>query len=123
MDEIVEKRGLDQAGLIEFSHLAMKILGAIGFPLVFIMGPCHCFLGGYRAGAPGTEDADYLSYWGMANVVDGHPWLYWAHMVVLWFNVFTVQGLVVSSMSEFMKRRNVWLKAAFSDISDISDTV
>jgi len=111
MDEIVEKRGLDQAGLIEFTHLSMKILGAIGFPLVFIMGPCHCFLGGYRAGAPGTEDADYLSYWGMANVVDGHPWLYWAHMVVLWFNVFTVQGLVVSSMSEFMKRRNVWLKA------------
>merc|ERR1719277_2616777 len=96
--------------MIEFTHVAMKILAAIGLPLVLLVGPCHCFLGGYRAGAPGTEDADYLSYWGMANVVDGHPWLYWLHALVLWFVITTVQGLVYGAMREFLGRRKEWLK-------------
>jgi len=110
IDDAIKYRGLDQAMLLQFAELAKTILAAIGMPLVLVMGPCHCFLGGYRAGAPGTDDADYLSYWGMANVVDGHPWLYWAHALVMWGVVCTVQGLIFNAMKTFMKRRNIWLK-------------
>jgi len=110
IDQVVEFRGLDQALLLEFANTAMKILAAIGVPLLFVLGPCHCFLGGYRAGAPGTEEADYLSYWGMANVVDGHPWLYWAHAFMMWYVIVIVQRLVYGAMRDFMIRRNKWLK-------------
>merc|ERR1711953_1556711 len=96
--------------LLEFSHVAMKITATVGLPLVLIVGPCHCFLGGYRAGAPGTADADYLSYWGMANVVDEHPWLYWAHAVIMWLVIVTVQRMLYNAMREFVKRRREWLK-------------
>jgi len=111
IEQYIEFRGLDQAMLIEFTHVAMKILGTIGLPLVFIMGPCHCWLGGYRAGPPGSEDADYLSYWGMANVVDYHPWLYWAHAFMLWLTVVTVQRCCYDAMRAFMVHRNRWLKS------------
>jgi len=111
IEQFIEFRGLDQAMLIEFTHVAMKMLGTVGLPLVFIMGPCHCWLGGYRAGAPGTEEADYLSYWGMANVVDYHPWLYWAHAVMLWITVVAIQRIAYTAMREFMVHRNHWLKS------------
>jgi len=95
--------------LLRFSEVAMKITAIVGLPLVLLVGPCHCFLGGYRAGAPGTAEADYLSYWGMANVVDGHPWLYWAHALILWLVIVTVQRMVYNAMRDFMKHRKDWL--------------
>ena len=67
LDDIIEHSGLDQALLIEFSQLAMTILLTIVLPMVTIMGTCHCFFGGNRAGD------DLLSKLGMANVVDEHP--------------------------------------------------
>jgi len=109
IDDVAEARGLDIAMLLEFSHVAMKITATVGLPLVLLVGPCHCFLGGYRAGAPGTADADYLSYWGMANVVDGHPWLYWLHAMVVWLVCITVQRMLFNAMRDFMKRRKKWL--------------
>jgi len=111
IEQAIKYRGLDQAMLIEFANTSMKILGAIGVPLVFVMGPIHCFLGGYRAGAPGTEEADYLSYWGMANVVDNHPYLYWVHAFMTWYVVTVTQRLIYGAMRDFMTRRNAWLKA------------
>merc|ERR1711879_875005 len=109
IDDVVKYRGLDIGMLLEFTHVCMKILAVVGIPLVFIVGPCHCFLGGYRAGKPGTPDADYLSYWGMANVVDGHPWLYWAHAIIMWLVIVTVQRMLYNAMRDFMKRRKTWL--------------
>merc|ERR1712048_9027 len=88
---------------------AMKITALVGLPLELVVGPCHCFLGGYRAGAPGTADADYLSYWGMANVVDGHPWLYWAHAFILWAVIVTVQRMLYNAMRDFIGKRKEWL--------------
>merc|ERR1712048_362480 len=88
---------------------AMKITALVGLPLELVVGPCHCFLGGYRAGAPGTADADYLSYWGMANVVDGHPWLYWAHAFILWAVIITVQRMLYNAMRDFIGKRKKWL--------------
>merc|ERR1712048_808288 len=97
--------------LLEFTHVAMKITAAVGLPMVLIVGPCHCFLGGWRAGAPGTKDADTLSYWGMANVVDDHPWLYWAHAFIVWAVIVGVQYMLYNAMRAFMPRRAAWLKA------------
>lgn len=111
IDKVVEFRGLDQALLLEFSQIAMKILAIISVPLVFVLGPCHCFLGGYRAGKPGELGTDYLSYWGLANVVDKHPWLYKVHAVVVWFVIVTVQRLIFGAMRDFMTRRQQWLRA------------
>jgi len=111
IEAVAQCRGLDIAMLLEFSHVAMKITALIGLPLVLLVGPCHCFLGGYRAGAPGTPDADYLSYWGMANVVDGHPWLYWAHAIIMWLVIVVVQRMLYNAMREFVKRRRAWLSA------------
>lgn len=111
IDAVAQCRGMDIAMLLEFSHLAMKITAFIGLPLVLLVGPCHCFLGGYRAGAPGTPDADYLSYWGMANVVDAHPWLYWAHAIIMWLVIVAVQRMLYNAMREFVKRRREWLMA------------
>jgi hypothetical protein len=104
IDDVVQYRGLDQGMLLEFSNVAKNILLIIGLPMVLLVGPCHCFLGGYRAGD------DYLSYWGMANVVDGHPWLYWAHSIILWLVIVTVQRMLYNAMREFIKRRRDWLQ-------------
>merc|ERR1711865_734918 len=76
----------------------------IGVPLVFIMVPCHVFLGGFRAGD------DYLSYQGMANVVDNHPWLYWAHAIVLWLIVISFNKYIFAAMRSFMNKQKVWLR-------------
>lgn len=102
-EEVIKAVGLDHWLLLEFMHLAMKILGVLMIPNLFIMGPCHMFLGGNRAGD------DRLSYLGMANVVDGSN-LYWAHCVVVWISVWIVQHHIYSAMREFMPLRFTWMK-------------
>jgi len=102
-EEVIKAAGLDHWLLLEFTHLAMKILGVLAIPNLLILGPCHIWLGGNRAGD------DRLSWLGMANVVDGSN-LYWVHAVVVWLSVWTVQHHIYAAMHEFMHLRFDWLK-------------
>jgi hypothetical protein len=102
-DEVIKAAGLDHWLLLEFTHLSMKILSVLAIPNLLILGPCHMFLGGNRAGD------DRLSYLGMANVVDGSN-LYWIHSVVVWISVWVVQHHIYAAMHEFMHLRFDWLK-------------
>eukprot|EP00448_Togula_jolla_P016328 CAMPEP_0170583920 /NCGR_PEP_ID=MMETSP0224-20130122/8410_1 /TAXON_ID=285029 /ORGANISM="Togula jolla, Strain CCCM 725" /LENGTH=764 /DNA_ID=CAMNT_0010907315 /DNA_START=78 /DNA_END=2372 /DNA_ORIENTATION=+ len=104
IDEAAHYAGLDQAMLLSFAEEAMKLLAIVGAPLVLIVGPLHCFFGGGRAGD------DNLSKWGMANVVDEHPWLYWLHAFIVWIVVITTQRIVLGAMRSFLVRRNAWLQ-------------
>mmetsp|Transcript_31269 Transcript_31269/g.68508 ORF Transcript_31269/g.68508 Transcript_31269/m.68508 type:complete len:859 (-) Transcript_31269:347-2923(-) len=104
LDDVVEARGLDQAMLLEFMHLVMKIMGFLGLPMIFLVGPLHCFFGGNAAGA------DTLSKWGMANVVTGSP-LFYLHAAIVWATVVLVQYLIFRVQRRFMKRRRLWLMA------------
>jgi len=105
IDDYVAHCGLDQAMLIEFTHFAMSLLSFLMVPLLFIMGPVHCFFGGNRSGD------DRLSKLGMANVVDNHPYLYWVHAGLVWFVVVVVQRFIYSAQRKFLQRRKDWLKA------------
>jgi len=102
-DDVIKAAGLDHWLLLEFTHLSMKILSVLAIPNLLILGPCHMFLGGNRAGE------DKLSYLGMANVVDGSN-LYWIHCIVVWLSVWIVQHHIYAAMHEFMHLRFDWLK-------------
>lgn len=104
IDEIADSMGLDQAMLIEFAALNMRILATFGLPMLFIMGPMNYFYGGNAAGD------DYLSYLSMGNVEEG-SWLYWVYAGVVWAVVYTVRANVFTVMSKFMNRRIDWLQS------------
>jgi len=96
--------GLDNAMLLQFTELCMRILIIIGIPLVFIEGPLNMFFGGNAAGL------DYMSYLSFGNVAVGHPWLYYVHACFVWFVVLTVQRNVYAAQVNFLKLRYEWLK-------------
>jgi len=96
--------GLDNALLLKFTELCMRILIIIGIPLVFIEGPLNMFFGGNAAGL------DYMSYLSFGNVEVGHPWLYYVHACFVWFVVITVQRNVYAAQFEFLRLRYDWLK-------------
>lgn len=94
--------GLDHAMLLQFCNLCMKILGIMSVPLLLLLAPLHRFCGGNRAGA------DYLSWVGMGNVVDG-SWLYYVHgVVVLGVSVLCIVS-INRAMEKFMEVRFEWL--------------
>ena len=96
--------GLDNALLLKFCELCMRILAIIGIPLVLIEGPLNMFFGGNAAGL------DYMSYLSFGNVMVSHPWLYYVHACFVWFVVLTVQQCVYAGQRDFLKLRTDWLK-------------
>mmetsp|Transcript_152668 Transcript_152668/g.284379 ORF Transcript_152668/g.284379 Transcript_152668/m.284379 type:complete len:769 (-) Transcript_152668:41-2347(-) len=102
LDDVQNTAGLDQAMLLAFSLLGMKIMAIIGIPMICIMGPMNWVFGGHAAGE------DRLSYLSFGNVVDD-SWLYWVHCFVVWGVVFCVQVCVFEAMEDFQKRRVRWL--------------
>lgn len=103
MDDVARVAGLDQCQLLEFANMSMQLLGMIGLPLILVLGPLHWLVGGNRSGD------DYLSKWGMANVVDKHPYLYYVHAIVVWGVVVATQRQVFLYMQAFLTRRKLWL--------------
>jgi hypothetical protein len=99
-----EKIGLDNALLLQFTEVCMRILLFIGIPLVFIEGPLNMFFGGNAAGL------DYMSYLSFGNVEVGHPWLYYVHACFVWYVVLTVQINIYAAQRNFLKQRTKWLK-------------
>jgi len=103
INQVQDSAGLDQAMLLEFTHLGMKIMAVVGIPMICIMGPLNCAFGGNAAGE------DHLSYLSFGNVEDG-SWLYWIHCFVVWGVVFCVQVFVYNAMKLFMVHRKRWLE-------------
>lgn len=103
-ETIVESAGLDQAQLIDFTLVGMRVLFTTGVPLICVLGPLHWVYGGKAAGE------DHLSWLSMANVRDNHPWLYWVHAAVVWLVVVRVQRAVYAAQRKFLVRRTAWLK-------------
>ncbi len=80
LDENIEAIGMDNAFLIEFTNLCMKIMATIAVPMICLMGPINCMLGSVElrkakgkekcadAEACFTAGKDYLSYLSFGNV-------------------------------------------------------
>lgn len=103
-DDVVKTAGLDMGMMVEFNRFGMYLLFTLGVPLVLVVGPLHCWYGGDRSGD------DHLSKWGLANVVDDHPWLYWVHALLVWLVVVTTCRHVYKAQGRFLVRRMDWLK-------------
>lgn len=103
VQQIQDSVGLDQAMLLEFAQMNMKICAAMGAPMFFIMGTMNMHFGGHAAGK------DYLSYFSMGNVEQGSS-LYWIHSYVVWGVVMIVQGQIYSTMETYGQRRIDWLQ-------------
>jgi len=101
--EVMENVGLDQAMLLEFCNMAMKILATIGVPMLCIMGPVNWIFGGNAAGE------DRLSYLSFGNVVDGSQ-LYWIHACIVWCVLFVVHVYVFKAQKNFLGYRFQWLR-------------
>mmetsp|Transcript_16757 Transcript_16757/g.52803 ORF Transcript_16757/g.52803 Transcript_16757/m.52803 type:complete len:836 (-) Transcript_16757:64-2571(-) len=95
--------GMDNAMLLEFSQLCMKICLIAGGPMLLIMGPMHLIFGGNAAGA------DHLSYLSFGNVENG-SWLYWIHAFIVWGVVLCVSHCIMHAQNEFVHLRAAWLK-------------
>lgn len=104
IEESAQRIGLDNALLLQFTEVCMRILIMIGIPLVFIEGPLNMFFGGNAAGL------DYMSYLSFGNVEVGHPWLYYVHACFVWYVCLTVQNNVYAAQRKFLQQRYAWLK-------------
>lgn len=100
---VMKSAGLDQAMLIEFTNLSMRITAIIGLPMLFFAGSMNYFLGGHNAGQ------DHLSYFSFGNVVNGSK-LYWIHAFMVWGVVFIVQANINAAQAKFLKYRFQWLR-------------
>lgn len=102
-EQAIDNCGLDQAMLLTFMGLGMKIMAILGIPLLCILGPVHAIFGGHAAGS------DHLSYLSFGNVENGSN-LYWIHAFVVWAVVFTVQSCVYTAQKNFLPLRFRWLR-------------
>jgi hypothetical protein len=98
-----ETCGLDQALLLHFTILCMKVSVFAGLPSLLILGPLHWAFGGMAAGE------DRLSYLSMGNV-QLNSWLYWVHPLAVWGVTATVKHFVFRAQADFMKMRVRWLE-------------
>lgn len=104
VEEVADSEvGLDQAMLLQFTQLCMKMLAIIGVPLLFVLGPIHCFFGGNAAGE------DHLSWLSMGNVAED-SWVYWVHAPVIWGVVLIVERCIYEAQSNFLPLRFKWLR-------------
>lgn len=105
-DQIENAAGLDRRMLVEYTHMAMKILGATSCVMILYMAPLNYLFGDGEA----REIGDQLSYIDMGNVKFKHPWLY--HLIALncVYCSFVVRYYVNQSMRGFMELRFKWLE-------------
>eukprot|EP00933_Yihiella_yeosuensis_P028159 TRINITY_DN21964_c0_g1_i1.p1 TRINITY_DN21964_c0_g1~~TRINITY_DN21964_c0_g1_i1.p1 ORF type:complete len:780 (+),score=109.58 TRINITY_DN21964_c0_g1_i1:106-2445(+) len=105
-EKIVGNVGLDNALMLVFCNLCIRILTLIGLPMLFVMGPMHFFFGGDVAHKAG----DNLSRISMGNVKTYHPWMYYLHALVVCCVCFTLKSEVWKAQEKFLQLRFDWLK-------------
>lgn len=109
-EERIEVVGLDNALLIEFTRVCMRILLMAGTPLVLVLLPLHYLFG------DGGDQVDSLSKLEMGNVrsqseqQEGHPWLYYVHAIAAWGVCLVAHTEVYRAQSMFLRQRFQWLK-------------
>lgn len=108
----IKSIGLDNALLIEFTELCMRIMAFIAVPMVGITGPLNYFCGGHAADTIdkyGVAQHDRLSYISFGNV-EKNSWLYRVHMVMVWYVVLVVVYHVRAAQRKFLDLRFEWLE-------------
>mmetsp|Transcript_112747 Transcript_112747/g.299529 ORF Transcript_112747/g.299529 Transcript_112747/m.299529 type:complete len:791 (-) Transcript_112747:102-2474(-) len=103
VEQVMDYVSLDHAMLIEYTHLCMKIMLGIGFPMFCFQGPMNWIFGDNRAGQ------DHLSYLSFGNVVND-SWLYWQLSLEVWLVVIYTTWLVHGAMRKFIPLRFKFLK-------------
>lgn len=103
-EQVEDCAGLDQAMLLQFANLCMRIMLQVGFPLLFICGPLNYMFGG-------KVPVSHLSDFSMGHVVNHHPWLYWVHSLFVWYVVVTVTQNLHDAQRAFLPRRFRWLRS------------
>mmetsp|Transcript_41601 Transcript_41601/g.66054 ORF Transcript_41601/g.66054 Transcript_41601/m.66054 type:complete len:1038 (-) Transcript_41601:17-3130(-) len=99
-----EVSGIDQAMLVYYTELCMKVLIYLFIPLCLIEIPLNIWCGGNAAGQ------DHLSWQGMANVLDDRPYIYWFYAFLVWYVVLVSMWLIFRGMREFIRVRYKWLE-------------
>jgi len=103
IEDVADTAGLDAAMVLEFTHLAMKILVCVGIPIFGITGPLNMAFGGHDAGD------DRLSYFSYGNVAM-NSWLYkYISPLITWYVVLVVQYFVWDAMRKFINLRYRWI--------------
>lgn len=106
-DQIEKVAGLDRRMLVEFTHMAMKILASTSGVMFFYMSPLNHIFGDGEAMQMGDE----LSYIDNGNVRSGHPWLFHVVAVNCIYCSFVVRHFVHHAMKDFIELRFRWLEA------------
>ncbi|CAJ1392281.1 unnamed protein product [Effrenium voratum] len=92
---------MDEAMLLEYSHLGMKAMFGIGLPALAILAPLH-------ARATGAAD-DELSRISLSNATT-EEWIVWVHAFFVWYVVLFILYLVWHAQRrKFRPRRSRWL--------------
>lgn len=103
-EQVQDCVGLDNAMLLEFTNLGMKVCLGISLPVVIIMSPLNYFLGGGR-----PETHGLLGRLTVANVADNSR-LYWVYALLVWGIVVWIVYCLNEAQASFLTRRQKWLK-------------
>jgi hypothetical protein len=112
-EQIEKSAGLDAAMFIEFVTLALRVMCAIGIPMVLILCPLHIFAGGSYTDSSSGEvtTMDKLGKLGMGNIQPGEGvrWMYWVHALFIWYVVYVTQAAIFQAQEKFLAKRFDWL--------------
>mmetsp|Transcript_69528 Transcript_69528/g.197120 ORF Transcript_69528/g.197120 Transcript_69528/m.197120 type:complete len:834 (+) Transcript_69528:112-2613(+) len=97
--------GLDQTMALQFPDLCLKICLYVAAPMIFITVPVNYFVD------EGSDDLDFLSQLGTANLGQSDSYLWWAHAGIVWIVVAIVCRLISDAEVAFVEKRFAWMKA------------
>lgn len=102
-EDVAEKQGLDQALMLEYTRVCMRLLRTLGLVVFFCMGGMNYMFGGMAAGK------DILEYNAYSNV-QADCWVHWLHAFSVWLVVLIVQEQLYNAQQAFLVRRFKWLR-------------
>jgi len=103
VDEVAESVSLDAAMFLEFTYLSMKVLAAIGIPLILAGGSFNCIFSSNGA------QTDRCNIFDLGLLPNGSV-LHWVYTLIVWAVVLLVTGFAHLSMARFVPRRMEWLR-------------
>jgi len=103
-DQAQQSMGLDSAMFLEFCDLCMRLLIAIGAPLILLLGPLTHFL---------EDHSDIDDPFALGGVLAMPPQsrMVWAHVISVWYVVIVSETMILHAHDKFLARRFEWLRA------------